>query len=67
MRNILNKQRSTVLEGSFGNEKNHYLLQKSRARTQDTDICWIFFGMMTANISIIAQRMQNADAYARAA
>lgn len=67
MRNLLNKQRSTVLEGSFGNEKNHYLLQKSRARTKITDICWIFFGMMTANISIIAQRMQNAKSLARAA
>jgi hypothetical protein len=67
MRNILNKQRSTVLEGSFGNEKNHYLLQKSRARTQTTDICWIFFGIMTANISIISQRMQRAIAQARAA
>lgn len=67
IRAILNKQRSTVLEGSFGNEKNHYLLQKSRARTKHTDICWIFFGMMTANISIIAQRMQAEKAYARAA
>lgn len=67
MRNILNKHRSTVLEGSFGNEKNHYLLQKSRARTQHTDICWIFFGMMTANASIIAQRMENEKQLAKAA
>jgi len=67
MRGILNKQRSTVLEGSFGNEKNHYLLQKSRARTKATDICWIFFGMMTANCSIIAQRMEKQKQQARAA
>ena len=67
MRTILNRQRSTVLEGSFGNEKNHYLLQKSRARTKTTDICWIFFGMMTANISIIAWRIQAAKDLARAA
>jgi transposase, IS5 family len=67
MRNILNKQRSTVLEGSFGNEKNHYLLQKSRARIKTTDICWIFYGIMTANISIISQRIQRANAHARAA
>jgi hypothetical protein len=67
MRSILNRERSTVLEGSFGNEKNHYLLQKSKARTQNTDICWIFFGMMTANISIIAWRMQAAKDLARAA
>ena len=67
MRSLLNRQRSTVLEGSFGNEKNHYLLQKSRARTKCTDICWIFFGVMTANISIIAWRMQAAKNLARAA
>lgn len=58
MRNILNNHRSTVLEGTFGNEKNHYLLQKSRARTQPTEICWMFFGMMTANAVIISKRMQ---------
>lgn len=67
MRSILNKQRSTVLEGSFGNEKNHYLLQKSKARTKNTDICWIFFGMMTANISIIAQRMTQSKRQSKAA
>ncbi|MEO8147913.1 MAG: hypothetical protein ABI723_09770 [Bacteroidia bacterium] len=38
------------MEGSFGNEKNHYLLQKSRARAEATDIAWIFFGMMSANV-----------------
>lgn len=67
MRKLLNIHRSTVLEGSFGNEKNHYLLQKSRARTQHTDVCWIFFGMMTANASIIAQRMEDEKCSKRAA
>jgi IS5 family transposase len=57
IRSILNKVRSTVLEGSFGNEKNHYLLNKSRARNKKTEICWLFFGMMTANASIIANRI----------
>lgn len=65
IRNLLNKQRSTVLEGSFGNEKNHYLLQKIKARNQTTEICWIFFGMMTANSSIIAKRM--AASFSKAA
>ena len=67
MRSILNKQRSTVLEGSFGNEKEHYLLGRSRARTQPTEICWLFFGMMTANASIIAKRMKDQQQRARAA
>ena len=60
MRAALSVVRATVLEGSFGNEKNHYLLNKVKARTQPTEIVWIFFGMMTANASIITARMQKA-------
>lgn len=60
MRSALNKERGTRLEGSFGNEKNHYLLQKVNARNATTEKCWIFFGMMTANASIIANRRQAA-------
>jgi hypothetical protein len=33
MRSLLGKVRSTVLEGSFGNEKNHYMMDKIKART----------------------------------
>jgi hypothetical protein len=58
MRSVLSTVRATVLEGSFGNEKNHYLLSKVKAKTQATEIAWIFFGMMTANASIISKRMQ---------
>jgi hypothetical protein len=58
MRAILNKDRGTRLEGSFGNEKNHYQLQKINARNAITEMCWIFFGMMTANASIITNRRQ---------
>ena len=60
MRAVLNKERGTRLEGSFGNEKNHYLLQKVNARNATTEKCWIFFGMMTANASIITNRRQAA-------
>ena len=57
MRSALSSVRATVLEGSFGNEKNHYLLGKVKAKTQATEIAWIFFGMMTANASIISKRI----------
>ena len=69
LRKELSKERATVLEGSFGNEKNHYLLQKINARNKHTEICWIFFGMMTANASIIAKRIAQVGElqYARAA
>jgi hypothetical protein len=49
IRKILNKERSTRLEGSFGTEKQHYGLNKIQARTKSTEILWIFFGIHTAN------------------
>ncbi len=60
MRVVLDKERATRLEGSFGNEKNHYLLQKVNARNAVTEKCWIFFGIMAANASIITNRRQVA-------
>jgi len=57
MRTALSTVRATVLEGSFGNEKNHYLLNKVKAKTKVTEIAWIFFGMLTANASIVSKRI----------
>lgn len=59
MRSVLSTVRATILEGSFGNEKNHYLLHKVKARTQATEITWIFFGMLTANASIVSKRINS--------
>ncbi|MBA3649796.1 MAG: transposase [Chitinophagales bacterium] len=67
MRSLLAKARSTQLEGSFGNEKNHYLLDKIKARTQDTEIAWIFFGMLTANAAVITHRIGRQQKSIRAA
>jgi hypothetical protein len=58
MRSALSTVRATVLEGSFGNEKNHYLLAKIKAKTEATEMAWIFFGMLTANASIISKKIQ---------
>jgi transposase len=38
MRNLLNRERSTRLEGSFGTEKQHYSLDKVKARTKHTEM-----------------------------
>ncbi len=57
LRKTLNVARGTILEGSFGNEKNHYSLQKIAARNQATENCWIFFGVMTSNAVKIAKRI----------
>ena len=40
---------ATRLEGSFGTQKLHYSLLKVRARTQATELLWIYFGIHTAN------------------
>jgi hypothetical protein len=53
--------RATRLEGSFGNEKNHYLLRKVKARTKETEIAWIFFGVHCANAVKIAKARQQKE------
>jgi len=58
MRSILGKVRSTVLEGSFGNEKNHYQMNKIKAKTEGNEKVWIFFSLLTCNAMQIAKRMQ---------
>jgi len=50
----LNKIRSTHLEGSFGNHKNHYGLRKVKATGPDNEKVWVFFGVMAANAKKIA-------------
>jgi hypothetical protein len=53
----LRKERSTRMEGSFGTEKQHYSLDKIKARTEKNEILWIFFGVHTANAVRIAKRL----------
>ncbi|SRR5258708_7435331 len=60
MRSILGKIRSTVLEGSFGNEKNHYQMNKIKAKTEGNEKVWIFFSLLTCNAMQITKRMQAA-------
>jgi len=55
-RQTISRIRATVLEGSYGNDKNHYGLRKIKARKEHTEIAYIFFGMMTANAMKIAKR-----------
>ena len=57
MKSLLSKERATRMEGSFGTEKNHYSLSKVKARTEPTEILWIFFGIHTANAVRIAGRV----------
>jgi len=60
IKEILNKQRSTSLEGSFGTEKEHYLLNKIKAHNPETEKVWLFFGIHTANAVKIVRRREKA-------
>jgi hypothetical protein len=53
----LRKERTTRMEGSFGTEKQHYGLEKVKARIEKNEILWIFFGVHTANAVRIAKRL----------
>jgi IS5 family transposase len=58
MKALLNKERSTRLEGSFGTEKNYYGLAKVKARKQATEKLCIYFAVMTANAVRISRRIK---------
>ena len=61
MRSILGIVRSTVMEGSFGNEKNHYQMNKIKAKTAGNEKVWIFFSLLTCNAMQIAKRIQAVE------
>lgn len=58
LRRLIAKERATRLEGSFGTAKNHYLLDKVKARNQKTELTWIFFGFLTANAQRIKKKRE---------
>lgn len=58
---LITKERATRLEGSFGKEKEHYHLKKIKAKTKQTEILWIFFGIHTANALEIGRRIQQSQ------
>ena len=57
IRKMITKERASRLEGSFGTDKEYFLLNKVKARTQKTETLWIFIGIHTSNALKIGQRM----------
>ena len=53
----LRKEQATRMEGSFGTEKQHYSLDKIKAKIEMNEILCIFFGVHTANAVRIAKRL----------
>ena len=54
---MITKERASALEGSFGTEKEHFLLNRIKARSELTEKLWIFFGIHTCNALKIGNRM----------
>lgn len=65
IRNELAMVRTTRMEGSFGTQKEHYGLKRIKARTKQTEILYIFFGIHTANVVQLVRR--EADEVVQAA
>ena len=45
------------MEGSFGNHKQHYLLDKIKAKGVKREMLWAFFSIMAADAVLISKRM----------
>lgn len=58
MRQELARVRVTAMEGSFGTQKEHYNLHRVKARRKTTEILYIFFGIHTANLVHLAERLK---------
>ena len=57
VRRELARVRATVMEGSFGTQKEHYSLRRVKARRKETEILYIFFGIHTSNVVRLADRL----------
>ena len=58
VRQELARVRATAMEGAFGTQKEHYGLRRVKARKKDTEILYIFFGIHTANVVLLAERLK---------
>ena len=56
-RRIIGTLRSTAMEGSFGNQKQHYSVGRIAARNSRSETLQLFFGIHMANAAILAARV----------
>jgi hypothetical protein len=61
VKQAITKERASRLEGSFGKDKENYYLKTIKAKTRQTEILWIFFGIHTANALEIGRRISAVD------
>ena len=62
VRQELARVRATAMEGSFGTQKEHYAMRRIKARKKKTEILYIFFGIHTANVVHLAERLAEQQA-----
>ena len=55
-RRIIGTLRSTAMEGSFGNQKQHYGVSRIAARNSRSETLLLFFGIHMANAATLAAR-----------
>ena len=60
-RRILGNLRSTVMEGSFGNQKQHYSVGRIAARNRYSETLLLFFGIHMANAATLAARKMASE------
>ncbi len=58
VRKELARVRAKAMEGSFGTQKEHYYLSQVKVWTKQTEILYIFFGIHTANVVQLADRIE---------
>ena len=56
LRQILSSVRATIMEGSFGTHKQHYGLDRIKAKGAKREMLWAFFSVMAANAILISKR-----------
>ena len=61
VRQELARVRATAMEGSFGTQKEHYAMRRIKARKKQTEILYIFFGIHTANLVHLAERLTEQE------
>lgn len=57
VRQELARVRATVMEGSFGTQKEHYGMRRIKAWKKETEMLYIFFGIHAANVVHLAERL----------
>lgn len=60
-RRIIGNLRATVMEGSFGNQKQHYSVGRIAARDRQSETLLLFFGIHMANAATLAARKLAAE------